>query len=217
MMRRRKRDLRRRIRTELAGIPEVELSQRSARIAERLVALDEWRNAPLILAFNSMPGEVDTRFFLNEAFTVGKRVALPRIVGEEMEFAEWRGPDDPLEVGRYGVREPRREAAVIDLQGRKEQSDPQSPTGPDSGRGPRNFRANSALLVAPGLAFGRDGSRLGRAGGFYDRFLSSHRRELVTVGICLERFLFDAVPTQEHDQAVDFVITENQTVAVGPL
>ena len=168
MMRRRKRDLRRRIRTELAGIPEVELSQRSARIAERLVALDEWRNAPLILAFNSMPGEVDTRFFLNEAFTVGKRVALPRIVGEEMEFAEWRGPDDPLEVGRYGVREPRREAAVIDLQGRKEQSDPQSPTGPD-------------------------------------------------VGICLERFLFDAVPTQEHDQAVDFVITENQTVAVGPL
>lgn len=221
MMRRRKRDLRRRIRTELVGIPKAELSQRSARIAERLVALDEWSKAPLILAFHSMPMEVDTRFFLNEAFAAGKRVALPRIVGEEMVFAAWRGPSDTLHVGRLGIREPGPDAAVIELsRGRWTAHSTTDGASNRSGQADRSALPDPPtrpLLVAPGLAYGRDGSRLGRAGGFYDRFLASRRGSIITVGLCLDRFLFDTVPTEEHDQPVDYVITETETVAVGPL
>lgn len=187
MVQRTKRRLRSRIRAEFAELSIDELTDASARITARLIATELWRRAGTILAFNSMPAEIQTSRLVSEAIAAGKRVALPRIVGRMLVFSEWSGGTHELTAGPLGIREPPAHAQTVELDA-------------------------STLMVAPGLAFGRDGSRLGRAGGYYDRYLAADRRGAAVAGICLHRFLFDTLPTEDHDQFVQVVITENETV-----
>ena len=80
----------------------------------------------------------------------------------------------------------------------------------------------AVLLVAPGLAFAKDGSRLGRGAGFYDRKITCLREEaalcgvkLVVCGICFACQLKDSVPTESHDALVDAVVCEKDTIILN--
>lgn len=64
------------------------------------------------------------------------------------------------------------------------------------------------LFLCPGLAFGRDHTRLGQGGGFYDRALEQKSSTSTTVGIGLQCQLFDSVPHDAHDIHLDYVLTE---------
>ena len=63
------------------------------------------------------------------------------------------------------------------------------------------------VVVVPALAVGRDGSRLGRGGGFYDRALLHARADAVLVGVVFDEELVDAVPTEAHDVGLHAVVT----------
>jgi 5-formyltetrahydrofolate cyclo-ligase len=70
-----------------------------------------------------------------------------------------------------------------------------------------------ALVLTPGLAFDKRGNRLGRGGGFYDRFfaeLDSAGLAYTALGLCLECQLAEAVPVEEHDKGVAAILTENR-------
>ena len=64
------------------------------------------------------------------------------------------------------------------------------------------------LVLVPGLAFSRAGHRLGRGGGFYDRFLTGRARNAHKLGICFASQLVDCIPTEEHDVVLDAVISD---------
>ena len=64
------------------------------------------------------------------------------------------------------------------------------------------------LVLVPGLAFSRAGHRLGRGGGFYDRFLTGRARNARKLGICFASQLLDRIPTEEHDAVLDAVISD---------
>ena len=65
-------------------------------------------------------------------------------------------------------------------------------------------------LLIPGLAFDSTGARLGRGKGFYDRYLEGKRQ--TKIGVCYDFQLIEEVPTTDHDQQLDFVITEKRTL-----
>ena len=65
------------------------------------------------------------------------------------------------------------------------------------------------LFLCPGLAFGRDHTRLGQGGGFYDRALEQKSSTSKTVGIGLQCQIFDSVPHETHDIHLDYVLTEH--------
>jgi 5,10-methenyltetrahydrofolate synthetase len=67
------------------------------------------------------------------------------------------------------------------------------------------------FLVAPGLAFDKQGYRLGRGGGWYDRVLSNIKPK-VTAGVCVHEQLFEKLPTEIHDHKFDIIITNEATV-----
>lgn len=63
------------------------------------------------------------------------------------------------------------------------------------------------LILVPGLAFTPDGRRLGRGGGYYDRWLAT-QRGIPTLGICFSCQLVDTLPVESHDVRVDAILTE---------
>jgi len=188
----RKAALRREAKALLKGIGPDERAIASRNAARAVSALDEWRGADLALAFLSMPAEIDTAPAVDAALAAGKRVAVPRIRGDDIEFIElapgWR--DWPRD--RWDIPEPPAELAAIRL---------------------GDMATTPTLALVPGLAFDRAGGRLGRGKGYYDRFLSALSAERGRVGAGAAPFyaiglgyaaqLVDEVPTDERDRPLD--------------
>jgi 5-formyltetrahydrofolate cyclo-ligase len=63
------------------------------------------------------------------------------------------------------------------------------------------------VIVVPALAVARDGVRLGRGGGYYDRALRHARRDAVVVALVFDDELLDALPSEPHDHRVHAVVT----------
>jgi 5-formyltetrahydrofolate cyclo-ligase len=120
---------------------------------------------------------------LPAAFTqLGARVLLPVMPAEGRQLA-WAVDTGRLARGRAGVLEP---------------------MGPRLG--PTAIGA-ADVVVVPALAVARDGIRLGRGGGYYDRALRHARDDAVLVALLFDEELVDELPTEPHDRRVTAVVT----------
>jgi 5-formyltetrahydrofolate cyclo-ligase len=113
----------------------------------------------------------------------GRRVLLPVVPDARAEL--WWGELDgrPLVTGRFGLRQP---------------APPHRP--PEA-------LAEAEVVVVPALAVARDGTRLGRGGGFYDRALAHAAPGALLVAVVHDEELVDALPAEPHDRPVDAVVT----------
>lgn len=186
------REQKRRLRTELKSA-ERELSaeqkSRSDRaIVENLLAMPEYRRAGTLFCFAGAAGEIDTAPILRSALESGKRLCVPLCVGEGlMELRELRAPEQ-LSPGAYGLPEP----------------PPQLPTvSPDE----------VDFAVVPCLSCGHDGRRLGRGGGYYDRFLEKYGGPAAV--LCREALTREDLPLEPHDVRVAAVVTERGVFRSG--
>ena len=154
-------------------------------VAERLVTLEAYQNARVVMAYAAVRGELPLDGILEDALAGGKTLALPRCEGEGVMRAYRVERAAQLRKGAYGILEP--DAAC-------------PPVGPEE----------IELILVPGTAFDAHGNRLGQGGGYYDRYLS--QTQAVRVGICHDFALLHAVPTQAHDARMAIVITPNHTI-----
>lgn len=140
-----------------------------------------FREAGSVMAYSALPGEVDLTTVLQEVLAQGKTLLLPRC-GETGLMTARRVLDlADLETGKFGIREPSGDAPVF-------------PVG------------KIDLILVPGLAFDSRCRRLGRGGGYYDRFLTGCTGK--TMGIC--QILLPEVPVEEHDIKMNAVITADR-------
>jgi 5-formyltetrahydrofolate cyclo-ligase len=139
--------------------------------------------------------ELDTEPVIKAAFFEGKAVFVPRIEGENLNFYRISSLDGPWTFNPWGIREPFPRAAGL-LCG-------------------EDF---PALVLTPGLAFTRDGKRLGRGGGFYDRFLAylDEAGRYFALGLCLTAQLVPDIPVNGGDRQVHGVCTEKGIRLVCP-
>lgn len=155
----------------------------------RFLALPELMQARTVLLYHGMGAEPDTAQLLSPLWALGKTVALPRCLpGGEME-ARRVEPGSALVRHTYGMLEPGEDCPPVE-------------------------RGILELILVPGLCFDRGGYRLGRGGGYYDRYLAAFSG--YTVGLCREEELFPAVPRQAHDRPVKVVVTERETLRPVP-
>lgn len=169
--------------------PPRQRSSKSARIARRVRALPDWPRAKTIMLYSSTPTEVQTRQLIERALAQGKRVCLPGHVGKgkRMQAFEVHSLDE-LVRGEFGMLEPMKV--------------------------PGRLVAAEAIefVLVPGVAFDRNGRRLGRGGGHYDRFLSRVKGR--KIGVCFEFQLMKEVPVEPHDMRMDAVVTERRVIGI---
>jgi 5-formyltetrahydrofolate cyclo-ligase len=181
--------LRGRMRRIRGAIPPEERGHRSASIQNRLLELDEFRAAHMVLLFYSFGSEVATGALAERILASGERLLLPFLTPQGMEAAEVF-PGDPLLPSGYGPREP-------------------------SSRHPMNPEEVD-LVITPGLAFDRRGFRLGYGGGHYDRYLSRLRPETIRIGLAYSEQLVDRVPGEPADQRVHLIVTDSEVIDCRP-
>ncbi len=191
----RKSNLRARLKASRAAIPADERAAIDAAICERLVETSEYEKCEIILTYLSTEREVDTRDLVMRAIADGKRVALPRCVPgtREMSWHLVKGLDG-LATSSFGIEEP--------------------PDEDDTLIRPNTLKHARALAIVPALAFDEAGLRIGYGGGFYDTFLPSFPG--TTVGLCRESHLLESLAAkgvvEEHDRAVNLVVTERRII-----
>jgi 5-formyltetrahydrofolate cyclo-ligase len=169
-------------------LPLSVLGERARSLADHLMQVPEVQRAATVAAYVSVSSEPGTGPLLDRLREAGKRVILPLLQADnDLDWAAYDGPRD-LHTARRGLLEPA---------GR--------PLGPDA-------LATADVVLVPGLAVGRDGTRLGRGGGSYDRALA---RVPVGTFVCVllnSEEVFDTVPRDTHDRSVVAVATELEVI-----
>jgi 5-formyltetrahydrofolate cyclo-ligase len=182
--------LRKQMLDRMKELSKPEYEQLSYQIACRFYNSPLWRQAKTIGITVSKTPEADTWQIIRRAWEEGKRVAVPKCIPEskQMVFRELTSFMD-LESVFYGLWEP-------------------NPEKTDE-----IFSEEIDTLVVPGLAYMKNGFRLGFGGGYYDRFLEHYKGR--TVSLAFEMQFITGFPVEAHDRPVEMIITDQQVWESG--
>lgn len=172
-----KKELRLLMKEKRTALCRSKAEEKSGKICEMITETEQYKKAGFIAIYLAIQNEACVDRLADSAFSDGKRVCVPVVCGDEMYFSEIY-KNDNFVCGKFGIKEPEIKR-----------------------------RTNGAdLIFVPGLAFSKDGSRLGRGGGYYDRILAKTTAE--TVGVCYEFQICDKIQAEPHDRKVGRIITE---------
>lgn len=182
-----KSEIRKEIKEKLNRQTEAERKQKSLAIKEKFFKLTEFKKAKTIMFYVSTEFEVDTKDMIDDALAMGKRIAVPYTIEDEKKMAPSLIKDrvKDLAEGPYGIYQPRGDSYA--------QLEP----------------SKIELVAVPGLAFTKEGIRLGRGGGYYDKFLRALPGETHTVGIAFNLQVYRELPHGQQDIPVKKLITES--------
>ena len=186
--------LRDQLRARRRAIPAGERIAAAQRLAAQLLSLPWLPETGHVAGYWAMDGEIALHAF-QLALPPGLSYCLPVLASEDgLRFAPWR-PGDPLVANRFGIPEP--------------EVDPASLLDP----------GQMALVVAPLVAFDRQGRRLGMGGGWYDRSFAFRKRQPPPpwlVGAAFAAQHMDELDAQPWDVRLDAICSETGTHLVGP-
>jgi len=188
-----KAELRKEILAARRALSAEDLAKQSSQLAAQIFALLSWQQAKVVGLFASAPDEIQTDSIIGAALAAGKQVVLPRVCKQQAEPPSQPPPAGvrscliwheihslaDLEIGSFGISEPKSSLPVIDL-------------------------ADLEFLLVPAVAFDYAGNRLGYGGGFYDRELASFAG--CTVSLALPCQLTESIPLEKWDLPVNTIL-----------
>ena len=157
-----------------------------AMILEKIMGLSEYKDAKSVFVYIGIDPEINTDSLVDDMLKRGKDVYVPLCKGRGEMVAKKISSREDLSLGRYNIPEP-----------------PETAEGTD----PEDL----SLVIVPGVAFGRDFSRLGRGAGYYDRFLE-RAKNATLIAPCRRENLIDKVPVEKHDRFVDLIVTNEEVL-----
>lgn len=182
-----KKEIREQYRRIREALPPEKRKSADEMIAKRLFDCAFYQNARFIYCYASLKDEAGTIMIIEEALRNGKRVALPRVRGKRrMEFCFIKSPAD-LKPGFMGIKEP----------------------GPWCPKAPAPFK--ESLVLMPGIAFDRNGTRAGYGGGYYDTYLEGHA-ECIKAALAYSVQIAPEIPAAPADIKVDMIVTEKELI-----
>ena len=180
--------LRQEIKSRLTEMTSKERVAASKAICRLIVDSQPFHDAAVVMVYLPLPHEVDTTPLILYAWQQGKTVAVPKVSWQQRHMipVELTSLETDFHTDKMGLRTPTNGTPVpfedIDL------------------------------VVTPGLAFDTSGNRLGRGGGYYDRFFAGHDISAARWAVAFSTQLYPAVPHEDTDQRVDAIVTENEII-----
>ena len=170
--------IRREVRRRIKELSEEHRAAAAKEIFTQIEQHKYFHQATCIALFASMNDEVSTDYALGAWSAMNKRIVVPRVEGDIMRFYDYS--PERMQEGAFGIMEP-----MGDIEVTPEEID---------------------LIIVPARAFTRSGIRLGRGGGFYDKYMSQSTFRANKIGIAYECQIFDTLPYADHDIMVDTVV-----------
>lgn len=176
---------------------EIDRATLSKNATNFLISSDLYKSAECIFLFISKKNEIDTSYLLKQAFHDNKDIAIPRVSGENMNFYYLQKNielEQQLEQGAFGIKEPSESLQII-----------------SADRLPVN-----SIFVLPGLAFSKEGARIGYGKGFYDRYLNTVFNTnkpiylpKALIGFCYQCQIFETLPSDDFDIPLTHLASES--------
>lgn len=165
------------------NISMADREEASKNISKRIVELIEKEDYKRVLMYAALPEEVNLDAVF-DCLNGEVEFYFPRVNEEEMEFYRATSLKE-LETGNFGVREPKTECAKI------------------------QYDEDKYLMLVPGMAFDKNGYRLGYGKGYYDKYLATNEQQKInTIGICFNKCMVEELPHDEYDIKVEKVFCE---------
>ncbi|HBF33849.1 TPA: 5-formyltetrahydrofolate cyclo-ligase [Candidatus Sumerlaeota bacterium] len=183
-----KSDIRRRMIALRSSISPEDHKTWSAAIELHLYGLPQWISAQSIMAYYAMPDEVSTLSILEAALNAGKRLFLPRCIVQQKVF-------EAVEVHDLST-----DMCPGPLRGLMDPLPTLPPVSPEQ---------RFDLVLAPGVAFSRNGIRLGFGAGMYDKFLALHP-DACRIALAFSQQVLDELPAEQHDAPMHAILTEKK-------
>ncbi|KAJ3276370.1 hypothetical protein HDV01_004993 [Terramyces sp. JEL0728] len=190
-----KKALRKEMKAILKKVPQQVVEHESQVISQKLLAHPVYIASKSVSIFLNMPGEVETFQILQDIFANGKACFIP-MCSEKMDMVQLKSIDDfhSLKKNSWGIPEPLPEENRLNVEQYKDGLD---------------------LVIMPGLAFDKQGHRMGYGKGYYDKFLSrsfelsqlNGTAKPKTIAVCQSAQIVDSVPTADYDIKPDYIIT----------
>ncbi|MCD7820493.1 MAG: 5-formyltetrahydrofolate cyclo-ligase [Lachnospiraceae bacterium] len=166
------------------GLPEAFLTEKSRKICDAVLKLPDFQNAETIYVYMDCKGEVSTKPLIEAAWRLGKKVAAPKVEGEDMSYYYITSYAD-IADGYFHVPEPVTKELAED---------------------------EEAFLLVPGVGFDLNRNRCGYGKGFYDRYLAAHTRH-VTAAIAFDFQIVDEIPVRPEDIRPMYLFTESRILS----
>ena len=166
------------------SLSKEEILEKSGKIKDNLFVLEQYKKSKTVMFFVSFNSEVNTHEMIKEALKA-KTVIVPKVLEHEIEPSMIADFDSLVSTGKFGILEPIETMKIA--------------------------YKNIGLVLVPGIAFDILGHRIGYGFGFYDRFLAKVPKA-VKIGLTFDFQVVEKVPHEEHDVAVDLIVTEERVV-----
>ncbi len=183
-----KKVMRKKLKAQRAALPMPVVEQSSKAVCEAVLASALYAKAHTILGYLAFGTELNIDSVLLQAIADGKRVCVPRITSDTTFDAVVLHDLQHFAFDRFGIRNVVPPYEVL------------APGELD-------------LILVPGVAFGRDGSRMGMGAGFYDRYMQQ-APQAVRVGLAYDALLQQGLPCDAYDQKVQYLISESGLVKI---
>lgn len=180
-----KEELRKRIKEKRDKLSQKEILERSEKIIEKLVKMNEFVYAEIVACYISFGSEVNTHSLI-KSFMKKKRILVPFVDKRKKEIhlshlKNW----EELHTGEYGILEPKKEFLRIE--------------------------DNADIFIIPGIVFDEKGNRIGYGEGYFDRFLCNFRGKKIALAYDFQ--VVKKMPNEEHDVRMDFIVTDKRIIS----
>ena len=171
--------LRLQIKEEMDRLPEVVRKAQDKALFKTFLGLEAVKQGKTVMVYWGVGSEPVTTDLIGALLASGKRVVLPRCMpGRAMETRSYRG--GRLVRSPYGIPEPGEDCPLVE-------------------------KKDIDVVLVPALCYDRKGFRLGKGGGYYDRWLADYSG--VTVGMCYKELMQQSLPREEHDRPVKLLLS----------
>ena len=166
------------------SLSKQDIIEKSKKIEEKLFNTEQYKKSRTIMFFVSFSSEVNTHDMIKK--TLGnKNVVIPKVIQHEIEPSVIIDFDNLVSSGKFGILEPIEVMKIA--------------------------YKNIDLVLVPGVAFDKEGHRIGYGFGYYDKFLKKVPKA-VKIGLCYDFQVVDKIPKEEHDVPVDYIVTEERII-----